>query len=93
MRGKGTKRDFWDYYADLWFDSGFLRSGRLRLGLFRSGKVCSANYNCNVKYNVNNLTYNFCSLKPLVKSFARRSLSVLVKHKFYGEVYESRAVS
>jgi hypothetical protein len=30
--GEGTKlgegkRDFWDYYADLWFDSGFLHSG------------------------------------------------------------------
>ncbi len=28
---------FRDYYAGLWFDSGFLHSGRLRLGLFRLG--------------------------------------------------------
>jgi len=46
-RGKGTKlgegeRDFWDYYADLWFDSGFLCLGRLHSGLFRSGKVRGA---------------------------------------------------
>jgi hypothetical protein len=40
--GEGTKRDFWDYYADLWFDSGFLCLGRLRLGLFHSGKVRGA---------------------------------------------------
>jgi hypothetical protein len=49
VRGKGTKlvegiRDFYiqDFYADLWFDLGFLHLRFLCSGLFCSGKVRGA---------------------------------------------------
>ncbi len=39
MRGKGTKlgEGIRDFYANLWSDLGFLRSGILHSGLLRSG--------------------------------------------------------